>query len=281
MRLADLRPGWRTDFILHRHGALVVERDDCIAVRTPDNPTFYWGNFLLLPAAPLDADLMHWQQRFFEEIGRWQPESRHLAFGVNGAPDGQALPAWSAHGFDLFETAVLRLAPGQLQAPLKPPNGDVLFRPFDLGLEAEAVVALQSADSHGFEAAGYVTYRRRQMARYAQMATSDEAAWFGVWCDGVLAADCGLMRDGPLGRFQHVATHPDWRRRGLCSALIHAVSHWGLTNWKLQELLMCADPHDVAIGIYESLGFRRIDREWCLQCYAPQDEGARRPVAGA
>ena len=135
MRLADLRPGWRTDFILHRHGALVAERDDCIAVRTPDNPTFYWGNFLLLPAAPLDADLMHWQQRFFEEIGRWQPESRHLAFGVNGAPDGQALPAWSAHGFDLFETAVLRLAPGQLQAPLKPPRGDVLFRLFDLALQ--------------------------------------------------------------------------------------------------------------------------------------------------
>jgi GNAT superfamily N-acetyltransferase len=281
MRLADLRPGWRTDFILHRHGALVAERDDCIAVRTPDNPTFYWGNFLLLPAAPLDADLKHWQRRFHDEIGRWQPESRHLAFGVNAGPDGQALPAWQAHGFDLFETAVLRLAPGQLQAPLKPPRGDVLFRPFDLALEAEAVVALQSADSHGFETAGYVTYRRRQMARYAQMAAADEAAWFGVWCDGVLAADCGLMRDGALGRFQHVATHPAWRRRGLCSALIHAVSRWGLTNWKLQELLMCADPHDVAIGIYESLGFHRIGREWCLQCYAPQDEGARRPAAGA
>jgi ribosomal protein S18 acetylase RimI-like enzyme len=281
MRLAELRPGWRSDFILHRQGALVAERGDCIAVRTPGNPTFYWGNFLLLPTAPLDADLAFWQRRFHDEIGRWQPESLHLAFGVNGPPDGQDLPAWRAQGFDLVETAVLRLHAGQLRAPAKPPRGDLRFRAFDLKHEIEAIVALQCADSHGFEAAGYAGYRRRQMARYAQMAGAGLAAWFGVWCDGVLAADCGLMRDGPLGRFQRVATHPAWRRRGLCSALVHGVSSWGLEHWGLEELLMCADPEDVAIGIYESLGFCRIDRECCLQRYAPQDEGARRPAAAA
>jgi hypothetical protein len=28
---------------------------------------------------------------------------------------------------------------------------------------------------------------------------------------------------------------------------------------------MCADPHDVAIGIYRSVGFVEFERHWCLQ----------------
>jgi hypothetical protein len=33
---------------------------------------------------------------------------------------------------------------------------------------------------------------------------------------------------------------------------------------------MCADPHDVAIGIYRSVGFAQIERHWCLQKRPPR-----------
>jgi ribosomal protein S18 acetylase RimI-like enzyme len=280
MQLTDLRPGWRTDFILHRRGAQVLERDDCIVVRTPGNPTFYWGNFLLLPQAPADADLPFWRRRFHDEITAGQPASQHVAIGINGPPAGEDLPSWRADGFEAIEAAVLQLLPAGLRAPAKPPRGDVRFAALDLERDIETIVALECADTHGFEADGYAHYRRLQLQRYAAMAREGAAAWFGVWCDGVLAADCGLMHDGPLGRFQRVATHPGWRRRGLCSALVHGVSAWGFEHWRLDRILMCADPDDVAIALYESLGYQRIEREWCLQRYAPQDEGARRKGAG-
>lgn len=271
MRLSELQPGWRTDFILHRHGALVVERDDCIVVRTPDNPGFYWGNFLLLPRAPADADLAHWRARFAQEISAPQPASQHEAFGINLPPDSARLPRWEAAGFELIETSVLRLRPAQLQAPAKVPSAALEFVVLDLAHDIEAIVALECADTHGFEPGAYADYRRRQFQRYAAMAQQGDAAWFGVRCDGVLAADCGLMHDGGLGRFQRVATHPAWRRRGLCTALVHGVSAWGFRHWGLDEILMCADPHDVAIGIYESLGYERCARDACLQRNAPQD----------
>ena len=283
MKLDDLRPGWRSDFILHRHGAVVTERADCLVVRTPANPNFYWGNFLLLPQAPLDAELAHWMDRFDEEITRLQPASQHVALGINGAPAGEALPTWVGAGFELMFTAVLQLRPGQLRPLQRTARGDVQVRPLDLAHELEAAVALQCADAVGFEPTHYERHRRAQMQRYARMAEAGEALWFGAWCNGVLAADCGLMRDGPqpgaqpgagqggLGRFQHVSTHPLWRRRGLCSTLVHEVSRFGFETWGLARTLMCADPEDVAIGIYESLGFERIDREWCLQLRAPHD----------
>lgn len=275
MRLQDLRPGWRSDFILHRHGALVLERADCLVVRTPANPNFYWGNFLLLPQAPQDDALAHWMDRFDEEITRLQPASQHVALGVNGPPAGESLPTWVDAGFERIQSAVLALEPGQLRPPARAARGEVQVRPLDLARELDAVVALQCADPHGFHPAHHARHRHAQMQRYAQIAEAGEALWFGVWCNGVLAADCGLMRDGTragaLGRFQHVGTHPQWRRRGLCSALVHAVCRHGFERWGLTRILMCADPDDVAIGIYQSLGFVPIDGEWCLQLRAPHD----------
>jgi ribosomal protein S18 acetylase RimI-like enzyme len=278
MRLSELQPGWRTEFILHRHGALIHEHDDCIVVRTPANPTFYWGNFLLLPEAPADADLAAWRERFAQEISAMQPASQHEAFGINRPPAHGRLPAWEAAGFELIQTAVLRLRPAQLRAVPKAARGTLQFDTLDLVNDAEAIVALECADTQGFEPVAYAAFRRCQLPRYAAMAQQGDAAWFGVRCDGVLAADCGLMRDGRLGRFQSVATHPAWRRRGLCTALVHGGSQWGFRQWGLDEILMCADPDDVAIGIYEALGYQRIGLQWSLQRKAPQD---RAPVAPA
>ena len=274
MRLTELGPGWATDFFLHRHGAIVIERDDCIVVRTPENPNFYWGNFLLLPQAPADGELAFWLQRFDDEIAAQQPGSDHVAIGINAPPARIELPGWAAAGLQLHDSAVLRIDATTPRAPVPAPRGEVRFAVIDLERDAEALVELDCADPHGFEPRAYAEYRRRQLRRYAQMAHEGAAAWFGLWCDGVLAAECGLMRAGPtgrIGRFQHVMTHPQYRRRGLCTALIDSVSTWGFQQWRLESAVMCADPDDVAIGIYQSLGYRRIAHECCLQRNAPRD----------
>ena len=87
----------------------------------------------------------------------------------------------------------------------------------------------------------------------------------------MLAADCGLVHDGVMGRFQHVGTQPEWRRRGLCRALVHHVCAHAFGTLGLQRLVMCADPHDVAIGIYRSVGFAQVGNHWGLQRRAPRD----------
>jgi len=46
--------GYRTDLMVrHLAGADVVDRGGYVFVRTPANTTYYWGNFVLVPA-PLD-----------------------------------------------------------------------------------------------------------------------------------------------------------------------------------------------------------------------------------
>ena len=271
--------GWRTELIFHRFDAQIIERPECIVVRTPHNPTFYWGNFLLLDHPPAEGDAPRWRALFDTEIARRQPESRHLAFGIDGAAP-HALPAdVAALGVAMFPSTVLTLRREQLRAPRRPLAAPFAIRALRLPAEAAQAVELQVAsDAKGFEAAGYRVFRERQMARYGRMAAAGLGDWFGVFAETpqgtLLVADCGLFRDGfgprAIGRFQFVSTHPAWRRQGLCSALIHAVCGHGFDVLGLASLVIVADPADVAIGLYESLGFVRDHAMWHLE---------RRPTA--
>lgn len=267
--LQSLSLGWQTDLIFPRFEGLVLERADCVVVRTPSNPLFYWGNCLILPQVPADADLAHWLQRFDEEVGCHTRESGHVAIGFDAAAPFEPLQSWQAAGFQLFATSQLELQahlPRPLAAEL--PSAYFRFAPLDLSQprQLDAAVELQCDSDEGqHEPEHYRLHRQRQMQRYAAMQAAGLGHWFGIWRGTQLVADCGLFRDGRLGRFQHVGTHPEWRRRGLCTALVEQVSAYGFGSMGLDRIIMCADPQDVAIGIYESIGYQRRSHCWGAQ----------------
>ncbi|MDM4767466.1 GNAT family N-acetyltransferase [Pelomonas sp. SE-A7] len=270
--------GWRTDLIFARFGGLVEERGDCVVVRTPDNPLFYWGNCLILPAPPRDDGLAHWLARFDEEIGCHTRESGHVAIGFDATQAHEPLLSWQRAGFEIFETVTLRLLPMQLLGGRRELPQGYEFSVIDLqdAAQRRSVVDLHcasnAADAMGFEPAGYRRHRERQMDRYAAMQSAGLGKWLGVRRADELVADCGLFRDGGLGRFQHVTTHPNWRRRGLCTAMVEAACRFGFEHQRLEQLVMCADPDEVAIGIYESLGFMRASRHWGAQRRPSRDQ---------
>jgi hypothetical protein len=71
-RIDQLSLGWQTDLIFARFDAQVIARPDYLLVRTPHNPTFWWGNFLLFDHAPVEGEGGRWLSSFESEIASQQ-----------------------------------------------------------------------------------------------------------------------------------------------------------------------------------------------------------------
>lgn len=244
--------GYRTDLmLLQLGGSTVTPGDGHLVVRTPANPEYWWGNYLLfatpVPAGGVEARLAEFAAAF--------PSARHVAWGIDGT-DGTAYePAVAAEirasGFELGRdtvmtaTAVRRPAEAAVDAEFRRLSGDT---DWDQLLDLRAAVNLTGRATRTF-LAGQV-----QTARH--LTEAGHSAWFGAFRDGRLVAALGIASDGGgLARYQNVETHPDWRRRGLAGRLVYDAGTFALSEFGARTLVMVADPGYTAIRLYRALGF--------------------------
>ena len=100
---------------------------------------------------------------------------------------------------------------------------------------------------------------RAQIAASRALCESGSGRWFGAFEDGALRAALGIVADGDgLARYQMVETHPEARRRGLATSLVHLAGTTVLDDGAT-TLVILADPGYHAIDVYRSLGF--VERE--------------------
>lgn len=244
----------------------MADRGDHLRVRSPASPSYWWGNFLLYDRAPQPGEAAAWQQAFDAEIVRAQPGTGHFAIGIDASAPFALPEDFAAAGIELSTLAVLTLTRDRLCVPPKALDGEFGLRVAELPARSGALVDLQvAANEAALEPQAYRAFRTDQMRRYTAMQDAGLGHAFAAFTRTPQGerpvADCGLYRDGrgpgSVARFQLVETHPQWRRRGLCSALLHRACRHGFEVMGVETLVIVADPQDVAIGIYESLGFRR------------------------
>lgn len=213
--------GHRTELIFDRHDGTVTDKGDYLVVRTPSNPTYWWGNYLLFAAPPQAGDAARWLQLFAAELGA-PPAVKHIAITwdtVTGET-GVVQPFLDA-GLELEKTVVLT---AQTLKPPPRPNLTAEYRPLHTDEDWEAVLEMQVlCRDDDFEEASYRIFRKRKLAAYRQMINEGRGNWFGAYLDGTLVADLGVFFENDIARYQHVSTHPDYRRRGLCGSLVPGV----------------------------------------------------------
>jgi GNAT superfamily N-acetyltransferase len=249
-RMEVLSCGWRTDLaILALSGSDIEQHPTYVVVRTPDNPGYRWGNFVLLRRAPLRRDL-----GLVEElVARELPGIGHRAFGVD-SPDGQVteLAPFAEAGYAV-ERAVVLTASRVLPPPR--PNTSALFRPLTGDDDWSQRVSLDLA-CHDGGATGFDDFTRRKAAAERRITEEGHSAWYGAFDDGRLVATMGVVRAGNrVARFQEVQTHPEARGRGLAGSLVHAAGADAFQRLGATTLVTVADPDYHAIRIYRAVGF--------------------------
>lgn len=251
--------GYRTDLMFARWNGEVTDFGEYRRIRTPSNPTFYWGNFLLFARPPLEGDFEHWNALFVEHF----PEAKHVAFGMDGTRGeaGASQPFLDA-GFTLERSVVLTAT--QTHAPAHM-NLEAEVRPLKSDADWDAALEVQvlSRDSE-FSLESYRIFKSAQMKNYRLLTDLGLGEWFGAFLSGKLVADLGIFFSSDLARFQVVGTHPEYRRRGLCGRLVFEASQYAFDKGA-ETLVMVADPEYHAARIYESVGFAVLEQQVALQ----------------
>ena len=107
---------YATDLDVLALDRVVERRSEHLVVRSPGNPEFYWGNFLLFDDAPGEGDGMRWEA-LFDQAFTDEPRVRHRTFAwdtIDGAL-GVAREEFEARGYRLEETIGLVAEAGALR----------------------------------------------------------------------------------------------------------------------------------------------------------------------
>ena len=246
--------GYRTDLIFPAFDGVIIDRGNYLVIRTPSNPTFYWGNFLLFDHPPQEGDYSRWQEIFAKEIGI-PPQVEHQAFGWDTTNNETGIiQPFLESGFILEHLAVLTVPRDHLTPKSSP---GVILRPLlsenDWNQSIENQVICREPM---FPEAGYRIFRQRQVKRNRAMVSHGLGAWFGAFSGSRLVADLGIFCDRELGRYQSVQTHPDFRRRGIAGALVYNAALYALDHFNLETLVIVAEADSPAERLYQSIGFQ-------------------------
>jgi len=250
--------GFRTDLALRvLEGAQITDCGDYLLIRSPDNPDYWWGNFILLAQAPEPGTGGTWLARFAAEF----PAARHVAIGVD--QDQVEMPEeFLAAGLEPQWATVLTTA------AVRPPphlNTEAEIRP--LGSDADWQQSVDLA-IRCFGAGDPGDYLERRAAARRRLTRAGTGAWFGAFDGGRLVAQLGLFAVGDgYARYQHVETDPAARRQGLAGTLVWHAGRYGRAVLGARTLVIVADPAEAAIRVYRACGL--TDRESQLSFERP------------
>jgi ribosomal protein S18 acetylase RimI-like enzyme len=257
---------WATDIDVLAVDGVVERRDGYLVVRSPSHPAFYWGNLLLFPDPPAAGDGARWERRFEAEF-RDEPGVEHVTFAwdrVDGAV-GAAGPEFVSRGYELEQTVGLVGAAAGLH-PHPRENGEVVVHTLDPDGDSDLwdqVVELQvgSRDDH-LEEQAHRDFCRRRLSDRRALFRAGRGGWYVATYPGEreVLGSCGIVVTGGRGRFQVVDTAAAHRRKGICSRLVVEAANRAAGLHGADRFVIAADPDYHALGLYESLGFRRAER---------------------
>ena len=247
--MRELPLGWATDLAVLEHtGSSVEDHGDHLVVRTPDNPTFHWGNCVLVTEPEAVGDAARWIETFDEAF----PAATWIAVGLTVMP-GDGAP-WSAAGVELELDDVLSTRTLPRHTPLPAPYS---ARELSGDDDWEQVVTLALAENERtgpWPSNSHETFVRARRRADSALVERGLAAFFGAFADDALAASLGIVLCGTTARYQNVGTDEPHRRRGLASHLLGVAGKWaadrGCDRW-----VIVTESTNAAGRIYRAVGF--------------------------
>jgi GNAT superfamily N-acetyltransferase len=251
--------GFRTDLaLLTASGSLVEDRGTHLVVRTPDNPTYYWGNFILLAEPPVPGGEREVVGAFHTEF----PLAEHVSIGIDRADlADDARAAFEAAGLEIDVASVLTATDLRAPRPV-----EVELRPLESDEDWESRARLSMRLEERADEESHLRFARARNVQEQALVADGRGVRFGAWVDGEVVSTAAVFRtEEGVARFQSVETDPDHRRKGLAAAVVHAAGRHALEHLGVRTLVIVADEDGDAVRIYRGLGFEDSERQLMME----------------
>ena len=246
--------GRRTDLIFAKFSGSVTDKGSYTLIKTPSNPDYNWGNYIVFDQAPQKGSLEQWTSIFDKEFEYYSKPHHYVFTWDTGNEEKGDYQEFLDAKFHLDSAKVLTASKLNLPPYI---NNQVQLRIISTDQDWDNVIKLQTlcADPK-FMNDDYAQFKARQMKSYRKMAEAGMGSWFGAYKDGKLVGDLGIFYEGKVGRYQNVETHPDHRGQGICGTLVYQTGLLAFEEFGVDQLVMEADIDYHAARIYESVGFK-------------------------
>ncbi len=252
--------GLATDLMLARWSGEVLDRGDHQVVRTPDEPDYWTGNAIVVPAQPVDLD--RWERWF----AAGHPSAVHRTVLVDGDLAADTAGAAAARGYQVRRVVVLTTQAAPVAPPVAPapdlaaaaePAPGVTVRALagDDDWDAQLMLTIACDELEAPRDERYRGFIADRLAAKRAWVEAGRGAWWGAFAADRLVGSLGLFHAHGLGRYQDVVTHPDHRRQGLASALLAAAGGALLAGGLARTLVIQAAGDSEAARLYPRVGF--------------------------
>lgn len=245
----------KTDLLFIKFDGEVIDHQNYLVAQCFANPNFFWGNLIVFKNAPQSGDLKNWKKLFKEHFT--DPRIYHETFTWDQETLGD-IKEFLDDGYKLEKNTILTARKSNMREPSKI-NDQINIKIISSKKDWQSVVDVQVAATND-----YADFYPKQALLYQKMIDQNMGHWFGAFIGEKLVASLGIFKEGKIGRFQIVSTHPDFGRQGICSNLVYRASLYAFEKMEIEELVMVADEDYYAAKIYERVGFIPTEKMYGL-----------------
>jgi predicted N-acetyltransferase YhbS len=129
-------------------------------------------------------------------------------------------------------------------------------------------IHVAARDAERFSEEEHRVFSEARQAELRAMFRAGAGAWYVALDGDIVAGSLGIVVTSGRARYQAVDTVATHRRRGICSRLLVDAARHAAATYGASSLVIVADPDYHAAAIYESVGFRAVERV-CGVCRGP------------
>lgn len=251
MRPDELWPSARTETWVQAPARVFEDHGPVGAIRTRSNPTYRWGNCLVLPEPPTPAALPL-LEALHSALFAALPAPCPALYWPGDTPNAALVDALKTRGYLVEDEAPLR-APLNGLPPPKLPSG-VTIEPVR--------TSAQWADLVGFRLALYpelpVDFMLHRLASAWESAQCIDGDCWTLRKGGTVIGSMGLFwRDG-LARYQDVDVRADHHGQGLGRVMFQTVRAHSEAAGAFDQQVIVADRGTLAHAWYQRMGFEPL-----------------------